>query len=130
MQNQLNVPATSETRQERDEVGNSEGVAIASQMNLIREHQDIPARPALLNIGTRTQGSDLEPNEENVDIIPPAPLRSARSSLHTDDIVTRNVTRRLSTHDVLSGSSQIRSHDLNIEGISSIHPWTVVSQVV
>ena len=120
IQNQLNVPATSETRQEIDEVGNSEGVAIASQMDLIREHQDIPARPALLNIGTRTQSNDLESHEENVDIIPPGPIRSARSSLHADDVVLTNVLRGTSVNVELSRSSQVRSHD--IEGVSSICP--------
>ena len=68
------------------------------------------------------QRNNVETNEENVNIITPAPVRSTRSSLHTDDVVTRNVPGRLSAHDVLSRSSQRRSHDLNIEGISSIHP--------
>ena len=120
MQNQLNVPATSETRQERDEVGNSEGVAIASQMDLIRENQDIPARPALLNIETRTQSNNLVSNEGNVNITPPVPIRSARSSLHADDVVLTNVLRGTRTNVELSRSSQVRSHD--IEGISSIRP--------
>ena len=84
------MSTTRETRQERVEVGNSEGVTIAPQTELLRENQDIPARPALLNIGTRTQSNDLESNEENVNNIPPAPIRSARSSLHTDNVVTRN----------------------------------------
>ena len=120
MQNQLNVPATSDTRWERDEVGNSEGVAIASQMDLIRENQDIPARPTLLNIETRTQSNNLMSNEENVNIIPPVPIRSARTSLHTDDVVLTNVSQGSSTNVELSRSSQVRSHD--IEGISSICP--------
>ena len=94
------MPATSETRQERDEVGNSEGVTIAPQMDLLRENQDIPARPTLLNIGTRTQKNELEPNEENVDIIPPAPIRSARSSLHTEDVMT-SAPQGSSTNDDL-----------------------------
>ena len=122
IQNQLNVSTTRETRQERVEVGNSEGITIAPQTELLRENQDIPARPALLNIGTRTQSNDLESNEENVNNIPPVPIRSARSSLHTDDVMTRNAPQRLSTNEVVSGSSQIRSHDINIEGISSICP--------
>ena len=88
----------------------------------MRENQDIPVRPVLLNIGTRTQSNDLEPNEENVNIIPPVPIRSARSSLHTDNVVTRNASRGSSTNDNISGSSQIRLPDVNIEGISSIHP--------
>ena len=61
------MPATSETRQERVEIGNVEGVTIVPQTEQMREHQDMPARPALLNIGTRTQSNDLEPSEENVD---------------------------------------------------------------
>ena len=90
-QNQLNVSNTRETRLERVEVGNSEGVTIAPQPDLLRENQDIPARPASLNIETRIQRNDLGSNEENVNNIPPAPIRSARSSLHTDDVVlTRN----------------------------------------
>ena len=55
-------------------------------------------------------------------IIPPAPIRSARSSLHADDVVLTSVPRGSSTNDDVSRSSQIRSHDVNIEGISSIHP--------
>ena len=121
-QNQLNVSTTRETRQERVEASNSEGVTISPQIEQLRENQDIPARPASLNIGTRMQRNDLESNEENVDNIPPVPIRSTRSSLHTDDVVTRNAPQRLSTNEVLSGSSQRRSHDINIEGISSICP--------
>ena len=120
MQNQLNVPATMETRQERVEASNSEGVTIVPPTERMRENQDIPVRPALLNIETRTQSNDLVSNEQNVDIIPPAPIRSARSSLHTDDVVLTNVSQGSSTNVELSRSSQVRSHD--IEGISSIHP--------
>ena len=119
MQNQLNEPATSKTRQERDEVGNSERVAVASQMDLIRENQDIPAR----SIGTGTQRDDLEASRENVHNIPPIQIRSARSSLHIDDVVlTRIALRESSTSDVLSRDSQVRHQDVNIEGISSIRP--------
>ena len=114
------MPATSETRQERDEVGTSEGVTIAPQMDMLRENQDIPARPTLVNIGPGPQSNVLEPNEENVDIIPPAPIRSAQLSLHTDDMVLINAPRGSSTNDNISRSSQVRSHD--IEGISSICP--------
>ena len=87
-QNQLNVLATSEARQERNEVGNSEGATNAPQTDMLRENQDIPARPTLVNINTRTQSNNLEPNKESVDIIPPALIRSARSSLHTEDVIT------------------------------------------
>ena len=47
-QNQLNVSTTGETRQERIEVSNSEGVTIPPQTDQLRESQNIPARPALL----------------------------------------------------------------------------------
>ena len=110
IQNQLNT----ETRQERVEVSNSNGATVVPQTELLRENQNIPARPALLNIGARTQSNDLEPNEENVDIIPSAPIRSARSSLHTDDVVTRNAPQESSTNDNMSRSSQLRSYDVNL----------------
>ena len=83
-QNQLNVSNTGETRQERIEVHAAEGVVIAQLTDQLRENQNIPARPAL---SPRTQRSTLESNEENVDIIPPMPMQSARSSLHADDVV-------------------------------------------
>ena len=74
-------------RQERGETSNSGGVTSATQMDVLRDNQDITARPTLVNIGTGPQGNDLEPNEENVDIIPPVPIRSAWLSLHTEDMV-------------------------------------------
>ena len=80
-QNQLNVSTTGETRQERVEISNSEGVTISPQTEQLRENQDISVRPASLNIGTRTQRNDFVSNEENVNNIPPVPIRSARSSL-------------------------------------------------
>ena len=122
-QNQLNVSTTGETRPERVEVGHSEGVTISPQTEQLRENQNIPARPASLNIGTRTQRNDLESNEENVNNRPSSQIRSTRLSLHVNDVVLiRNVPRGSSTNDDLSRSSQIRSHDINIEGISSICP--------
>ena len=106
--------------QERIEVSNSEGVTISPQTNQLRENQNISARPAL---SPRTQRNDLESNEENVNTMLPTQMRSARSSLHADDVVlTRNVPRGSSTNDDLSRSSQRRSHDINIGGISSICP--------
>ena len=88
-QNQLNVSTTGETRQERIEVSNSEGVTISPQTDQLRENQNLSARPAL---SPRTQRNDLEYNEENVNIMPPMQMRSARSSLHADDVVLmRNV---------------------------------------
>ena len=86
-QNQLNVSTTGEAKQERVEINTSEGVAISPQTEQLRENQDIPVRPALLNIETRTQRNDLESNEENVNIIPPSQMRSAQSSLHANDVV-------------------------------------------
>ena len=119
-QNQLNMSTIGERRQERVEVSNSEGVTIAPQKDQLRENQNIPARPTLL---PRTQRNNLESYEENVNIISPMQMQSARSSLHADDVVLmRNVPRESSTNDDLSRSSQRRSHDLNIEGISSIRP--------
>ena len=113
------MSTTGEIRQERIEVSNSKGVTISPQTDQLRENQNIHVRPALL---PRTQRNDLESNEENVNIILPMQIRSARSSLHADDVVLmRNVPRGSSTNDDLSRSSQIRSHDINIEGISSIH---------
>ena len=91
-QDQLNAPLTETTRSERFDVGN---VDIALQTEPVREDQEVQA--ILVN--------NLEQNEENVDIIPPAPIRRAHLSLHVDD---NSVTR----------SSQVRMHD--IAGISSI----------
>ena len=118
-QNQLNVPAAIGTRQERDEVGISEGVAIVPQMDVLREDQGIHIRPAVLNIDTRAQNNVLEPEEEIVDIIPPTPVRSARSSSHTEDVMT-SAPQRSSTNDDHPRCSQLRSH--TIEGMSSICP--------
>ena len=127
-QNQLNVSTTGETRQERTEVSNSEGVTISPQTDQLRENQNIPARPVL---SPRTQRNNLESNEEKVNIILPIQMRTAISSLHADDVVLmRNVPRGSSTNDDLSRSSQIRSHDIDIGGISSIPLWTEVLKVV
>ena len=119
-QNQLNVPTASESRQERVVIGDAEGVTIAPQMDVLRENQDISARPILVNIGTGPQSNDMERSEENVDIIPPVPIRSTRLSLHTDDVVLTGAPRGTSVSVEPTRSSQVRSH--NIEGISSIHP--------
>ena len=70
-QNQLDVSTTGETRQERMELSTAEGIVIAPQTDQLREDQNIPVRPALL---PRTQRSNLESNEENVEIIPPMPM--------------------------------------------------------
>ena len=124
----MNVPTTGEMRQERNEVDTSEGVVIAPPTDQLRDNQNIPIRPAL---SPRPQRDNLESNEQNVDIIPPTPMQSARSSLHADDVVlTRNVPCGSSTNDDLSRSSQRRSQDVNIEGISSICPVDSLLQAV
>ena len=123
VQNQLNVSTAGETRLERVETSNPERVNISPQTEQPREDQDIPARPAQLNIGIRIQRNDLESNEENVSNIPPSQIQSARSSLHANDVLLiRNVPQESRTHDDLSRDSQIRTQDINIGGISSIHP--------
>ena len=90
----MNIPTTVTTRSERLDVGNAD---IALQTEPVREDQEVQA--ILVD--------NLKQNEENVDIIPPASIRSAHLSLHVDD---NSVTR----------SSQVRTHD--IAGISSIRP--------
>ena len=64
-QNQLNVPAAIGTRQERDEVGISEGVAIVPQTDVLREDQGIHIRPAVLNMDTRAQNNGLGAGRRN-----------------------------------------------------------------
>ena len=118
-QNQLNVPAAIGTRQERDEVGISKGVAIVPQTDVLREDQSIHIRSAVLNIDIRVQNNVLEPEEEIVDIIPPMPVRSAGSSPHTKDVMT-SAPQGSSTNDDRPRRSQLRSH--TIEGMSSIGP--------
>ena len=127
-QNQLNVPAAIGTRQERDEVGISKGVAIVPQTDVLQEDQGIHIRPAVLNIDIRAQNNVLEPEEEIVDIIPPMPVRSARSSPHTEDVMT-SAPQGSSTNDDHPRCSQLRSH--TIEGMSSIHPVdsTITSEI-
>ena len=118
-QNQLNVPAASGTRQERDEVNISEGVAIAPQQDVLREDPSIHTRPAVINIDARAQNNVLEPDEEIIDIIPPTTTGSARSSPHMDDVMT-SAPQGSSTNDDRPRCSQLRSH--TIEGMSSICP--------
>ena len=80
-------------------------------------------RPAPLNIEVGTQRDDLESNEENANNVPPSQTRSVRPSLQADDVLlNRDVPRELGTRDDLSRDSHIRTQDINIEGISSIHP--------
>ena len=89
VQNQLNVSTAGETRPERVETSNSERVNISPQTEQPGEDQDIPAigRPAPLNIEVRTQRNDRESNEENANNILPSQIRSARPSLHADDVL-------------------------------------------
>ena len=90
------------------------------QTEQLRENQDIPARPIR---------SDLASNEENVTIIPPIPMQSAQSSLHADDVVVpRIVPCESSTNDDIARSSQRQSHEIDIEGISSICPVDSIRQ--
>ena len=119
-QNQLNVPPAETTRSERIDVDNAERVTIASQTEPIREGQDIHVRPAAEIIETRNQRNDLESREgENIHDIQPIQIRSAGSSLHTDDMaLARSAPQESSVRD----DSHIRIQDVNIEGISSIHP--------
>ena len=119
MQNQLNVPAAIGTRQEREEINISEGVAIAPQQDVLREDPNIHTRPAVINIDTRAQNNVLEPDEEIVDIIPPTTIGSASSSPHIDDVMT-SAPQGSSTNDDRPRCSQLRSH--TIEGMSSICP--------
>ena len=76
MPNQLSVPAAIGTGQERIDVGNADRVPVASQTELMREDQAIQARPTI-HIDTGPQNNNLEQIEENMDIIPPVPIRSA-----------------------------------------------------
>ena len=125
IQNQLNVSTAGEIRTERVETSNSEGVNISPQTEQPREDQDIPAivRPATMNIEVGTQRNDIESNEENANNVPPSQTRSVRPSHHADDVLLmRDVPQESSTHDDLFRDSHIRPQDINIGGISSIHP--------
>ena len=89
-QNQLNVPAAIGTRQERDEVGISEGVALVPQMDVLREDQGIQARSS--------------PHTEDV-------MTSAPQGSSTND--DRPRCSQLRTHTI-EGMSSICSVDSNI----------------
>ena len=117
--NQLNVPATETARSERIAVGNVNRATMASQTEPIREDRDIQVRPAI-PMDTGPQSNNVEQNEENVDIIPPVPMSSARLSLHAEDVVLVDTPRGASIENGVIRSSQVRSH--TIEGISSICP--------
>ena len=91
VQNQLNVPPAETTRPERIDVSNAERVTIALQTEPMREGQDI-VRPAVENVETRNQRNDLESSErEDIHDILPIQIRSARSSLHMDDVALARI---------------------------------------
>ena len=122
----MNAPSAVETRTERVRTSPSEEVDISPQTDQPREDQSVSAvvEPAPLNIEIGTQGNDVESNEENVNNIPPSQVsRSVRPSLHVDDLLlSRNVPQESSNIYNPSRDSQIRTQDIDIRGISSIHP--------
>ena len=115
-----------ETRTERVRTSPSEEVDISPQTDQPREDQNILAvvEPASLNIEVGTQRNDVESNEENVNNIPPSQVsRSVRPMLHVDDLpLSRDVPQESSNMYNPSRDSQIRTQDIDIRGISSIHP--------
>ena len=76
VQNQLNMLPAEITRTERRDVSNADRATMASQTEPMREDQETQARP-IISIDTGPQSNNIEPNEENVDIIPPAPISRA-----------------------------------------------------
>ena len=74
--NQVNGPAAETTRSEGIDVGNAGRTTTALQTEPIGEDQDMCAGPTI-PIDTGPQNNNLEQNEENVDIIPPAPISRA-----------------------------------------------------
>ena len=66
---------------------------------------------------------EFQSSRENVHDIPPIQVRSARSSLHMEDVTLNRITpRESSAREDIHRDSQIRTQDVNIEGISSIRP--------
>ena len=125
-QNQLNAPSAVETRTERVRTHPSEEVDISPQTDQPREDQNIPTivEPVPLNIAVGTQRNNVESNEENVNDIPsPQVSRGVRPTLHVNDLpLSRDVPWESSNIYNLSRDSQIRTQDIDIRGISSIHP--------
>ena len=72
--NQVNGPAAEITRSEGIDVDIVDRSMMASQPESVREDQDMCAGPT---IDTGPQNNNLEQNEENVDIRPPAPISRA-----------------------------------------------------
>ena len=67
---------------------------------------------------TEPQSNNIEPNEENVDIISPAPISRAQLSLHTADVVLVDRPQEANVGNGAPESTQVRSH--TIAGLSSI----------
>ena len=124
-QNQLNVPAAVETRTERIRTHPSEEVDISPQTDPPRGDQNIPTivEPASLNIAVVTQRNDVESNEENMNNIPsPQVSGDVRPTLHVNDLLLSSDAPWESSNIYnLSQESQIRTQDIDIRGISSIH---------
>ena len=120
------MPSAVETRTERVRTCPSEEVDIPPRTDQPREDQNIPAvvEPASLNIAIGTQRNDVESNEENMNNISSSQVsRSVRSMLHVDDLpLSRDIPWESSNMYNPSRDSQIRTQDIDIRGISSIHP--------
>ena len=112
--NQMNGPAAEITRSEGIDVSNVDRSTMASQPEPVREDQDMCAGPT---IDTGPQNNNLEQDDENVDIEPPAPISRARSYLHTDDVV---LVQETSVENDVPGSNKVRS--LTIASLSSNQP--------
>ena len=84
---------------------------MAAQPESVREDQDMCAGPTI-PIDTGPQNNNLEQNEENVDIIPPAPISRARLSLHTDDVVLVDTLQEASVGNDVPGSNKVRSQTI------------------
>ena len=125
-QNQLNTPSAMEIRTERVRTSPSEKVDLSPLIDQPREDQNIPATvgPASLNLEVEPQRNDVESNEENVNNIPSSQeSRRVRPTLHVDDLPpSRDVPRESSNMYNPSRDSQIRTQDIDLRGISSIHP--------
>ena len=118
------MPSAVETRTARVRTSPSEEVDLSPQTDQPREDQNIPAVVVVVNIEVGTQRNDAESNEENVNNIPPSRVsRSVRPMLHVDDLpLSRDVPWESSNMYNSSRDSQIRTQDIDIRGISSIHP--------
>ena len=122
----MNAPSAVGTRTERVKTSPSEVVNISPQTDQPREDQNTPAvvEPASLNIEVGTQRNDVESNEENVNNRSSSQVsRGVRQTLHVDDLLlSRDVPQESSNMYNPSRDSQIRPQEIDIGGISSIHP--------